>query len=195
MYLPSYFAVEDRRELLAFMRQYPFASITTAHNGHLTATHAPLAVRERGQELSLIGHFARANEQWQALQAGCEALVIFNGPHAYVSPSLYESKLSVPTWNYAVVHAYGRATMIDSEPAVMELVEDVDPRYREQWDSLPDKFRTGMLSGLVAFEIRVAKLEGKFKLSQNRPATDQARVAESFAGTELGDLMKRMKKA
>jgi len=191
MYVPAHFAVEDRRELVAFMRQHPFAIVTTAQDGHITATHAPLIIRENGEELWLIGHFARANQQSKALEQGAEALVIFSGPHAYVSPRLYESKLAVPTWNYAAVHAYGRASIVDSEEAVLALVHEIDAQYREQWDSLPQEFRTGMLRGLVAFEIQVKSLEGKYKLSQNRPALDQASVAKSFEATELGDLMKR----
>jgi transcriptional regulator len=191
MYTPEHFAVEDRRELIAFMREYPFAAIATARDGHVEATHAPLTIVERGDELVLVGHFARANPHWKALEAGAESLAIFAGPHAYISPSLYESKLSVPTWNYAVVHAYGHAVGIDAEQAVLQLVQQVDPAYRGQWDELPEQFRSKMLNGVAAFEIHVSRLEGKYKLSQNRPAGDQARVASSFAGTDLGELMKR----
>jgi transcriptional regulator len=191
MYVPAHFAVEDRRELIAFMRQHPFAIVTTAQDGHITATHAPIVVRESGEELRLVGHFARANQHWKALEEGAEALVIFSGPHAYVSPALYESKLAVPTWNYAAVHAYGHGAVVDSEEAVLALVNVIDGSYREQWDSLPQDFRANMLRGLVAFEIQITSLEGKYKLSQNRPPGDQIRVAESFEGTELGDLIKR----
>jgi len=194
MYVPAHFAVEDRSELIAFIRRHPFAIVTTSQDGHITATHAPLIIRENGEQLWLTGHFARANQQWKALEQGAEALVIFSGPHAYVSPALYESKLAVPTWNYAAVHAYGHASIVDSDDAVLRLVDEIDAKYRGQWDSLPEDFRHSMLRGLVAFEIQVVSLEGKYKLSQNRPVVDQARVAESFEGTELGDMMKRIKR-
>lgn len=191
MYIPAHFEVEDRGELIAFMRAYNFACIVTARDGHAVGTHAPLVVRDDNGALSLIGHFAKANNQWKDLAEGIEALVIFSGPHAYVSPSLYESKLSVPTWNYTAVHAYGRAAILDPERAVLELVNATEPDYRKQWDELPREFQQKMLGGVAAFEIRVTRLEGKYKLSQNRPVQDQLRVADFFAGTPLGDLMKQ----
>lgn len=192
MYIPPHFEVQDRNELIRFMRRYNFAAVVTAGNGELTATHLPLVVREDESGIALIGHVARAAPAG-IVNCSTELMAIFTGPHAYVSPSLYESKLSVPTWNYTAVHAYGNRTLIDPEPALMALVAATEPAYRKQWDELPDEFRLKMIGGVVAFEIRVTRLEGKYKLSQNRPAADRARVAESFAGTELGEFMNRWK--
>ncbi len=189
MYIPRHFAIEDRQELLAFMQRYNFAAIVTTQDGAMTATHAPLLVRENGDGIYLTGHFARANDHWKAVASSHEILVLFTGPHAYISPSLYDSKAAVPTWNYAAVHAYGHGRIVDAEPALMALVEAMEPAYRQQWEQLPSEFRSKMISGVVAFEIQVGKLEGKFKLSQNRPMQDQLSVAEAFDGTELGALM------
>src|SRR5947209_17057312 len=99
MYIPAHFEVQDRGELVAFMRRYNFAAVVTARDGELTATHVPLVVREDASGISLVGHIARAN-QTGVVNCSTELMAIFTGPHAYVSPSLYESKLSVPTWNY-----------------------------------------------------------------------------------------------
>ena len=172
------------------MRQYNFAVVVSVHNRSTTATHAPLVVREAGARISLLGHFAKANDHCKSLAAGGEVLVIFTGPHGYVSPSLYESKLAVPTWNYTAVHAYGTPSIVDAEPTLRALIEVSDPDYRKQFDELPPDFRTKMIAGVVAFEIQIDRLEGKFKLSQNRPIGDQLRVAEAFEHTELGDLIK-----
>ena len=191
MYTPAHFEVRDRDEIVAFMRQYNFAAVVMTLGGEITATHAPLVVRENAGELSLIGHFAKANPCSAALE-NCAALVIFTGPHDYISPSLYDSKLSVPTWNYTAVHAYGTAGIINPEPALMMLIEESEPAYRQQWDALPASFREKMIAGVTAFEIRVKKIEGKYKLSQNRPPADRARVTQAFEGSELGEFMRRV---
>lgn len=168
------------------MRRYNFATLVTLRDGNLTATHAPLVVRESGDEITLVGHLSNAGLP----TCFSDVLVIFTGPHAYISPSLYESKLSVPTWNYTAVHAHGTARTIDTEAALMELVNAMEPAYRKQWDELPEEFRAKMMGAVTAFEIRVKRLEGKYKLSQNRPPADRLRVTEAFDGTELGEFMK-----
>ena len=187
MYTPAHFEIQDRAELVAFMRRYNFATLVTNEGGNLTATHAPLVVRDGGNEMTLVGHLSKAGLP----VCFSDVLVIFTGPHAYVSPSLYESKQSVPTWNYTAVHAYGKARAVDAEAALLELVNDIEPAYRKQWDELPAEFRAKMIAGVTAFEIQVNRLEGKYKLSQNRPVPDQLRVTEAFDGTELGEFMKK----
>jgi transcriptional regulator len=190
VYTPAHFEVDDRLQIVAFMRRYNFAALVSVHDGKTTATHAPLVVRDEGKHVHLIGHVAKANNHWKSLAIGTEVLVIFTGPHGYVSPSLYESKLSVPTWNYTAVHAYGTSAIVHAEPALRALIETAEPAYRKQFDELPPDFRAKMIDGVVAFEIRVDRLEGKFKLSQNRPMGDRLRVAAAFEGTELGEFMK-----
>jgi transcriptional regulator len=190
MYTPAHFDIQDRAELVAFMRRYNFATIVSAPEGNLTGAHAPLVVRESGGEITLVGHLSKAG------LPACfsDVLVIFNGPHAYVSPSLYESTLSVPTWNYTAVHAYGTARPVDAEAALMELVNAMEPAYRKQWGELPEEFRAKMIGGVTAFEIPVKRLEGKYKLSQNRPVSDQLRVTEAFCETELGEFMRKIRR-
>jgi transcriptional regulator len=184
VYLPPHFREEDRAELLAFMRANSFASLVSVVDGAPFATHLPLMVEERSDELVITGHLAKPNAQWQGF-AGAESLVIFGGPHAYISPSLYEKVESVPTWNYMAVHAYGTPLTYrysDAPEQMQSMLERMmasyDPGYLAQWETLTDKFRTGMMMGIVAFEMMVTRLEGKYKLSQNRSLVDQATVAD-----------------
>ena len=190
MYTPAHFEMQDRAELVGFMRRYNFATLVFTAREKLTAAHAPLVVREHEGGITLVGHLSRAG----LATLFSDVLVIFTGPHAYVSPSLYESKQSVPTWNYTAVHAYGTAHAIEPEPALMELVDVMEPRYHQQWSALPDEYRAKMMAAVVAFEIRVDRLEGKYKLSQNRPVEDQRRVTEAFEGTELGEFMQKVRR-
>jgi transcriptional regulator len=185
MYIPHHFLVEDRQELTAFMRAHSFAALVGLVEGRLFATHLPFVVAERGGELLLRAHLAKNNPQADALAAGGEVVVIFQGPHAYVSPSLYENRQSVPTWNYTAVHASGAASVLPETADKVALLEammaEYEPAYREQWEGLSETYRQGMLNGIVAFEVRVTRLEGKYKLSQNRPPGDRRRVAEALA--------------
>ena len=187
MYTPAHFEIQDRAELVSFMRRYNFATLVFAAGESLTAAHAPLVVRESEGGLTLAGHLSRAG----LTSLFSDVLVIFTGPHAYISPSLYESKQSVPTWNYTAVHAYGKAHAVEAEPVLMELVDAMEPVYRQQWSALPEEYRARMIAAVIAFEIGVDRLEGKYKLSQNRPVEDQRRVSEAFRGTELGEFMQK----
>ena len=132
----------------------------------------------------LHGHIAKSNPHGALLQGDQESLAIFHGPHAYISPKLYESRESVPTWNYAAVHVYGHVRAVtDPEPLmeeVREIINAFDPDYFAQWSSLNDKFRYGMLKQIVGFEIVATRIEAKFKISQNRTKADQAAVIASL---------------
>lgn len=184
MYTPRHFAVDDPAELSAFMQHYNFAVLVTALEGQLMATHLPFRLdSERGEHGTLIAHMARANPQWQAFTSEQEVLVIFSGPHAYVSPSWYEAApTNVPTWNYAAVHAYGVPTIIVDHEAVYamlgQLVHEHEAHFRHPWSmqSSEDSVHK-LISAIVAFEIPITRLEGKYKLSQNRTPADQASVA------------------
>lgn len=200
MYIPEYNRVKDTASAVAFMRDNPFAIVISSGGVSPFATHIPVLVCEYGDQLVLRGHIARANSHWRLLQQEQETLVIFHGPHAYVSPRLYESHESVPTWNYAVVHAYGRAEVfLERERLKDVLVETIltfDPGYLEQWSNLSEKVRTKLLSQITGFEISSVRLEAKFKLSQNRSQADRARVVESFQGSEdsaVAEIAKLMK--
>ena len=113
LYMPPHFHVEDRAALVAFMEANGFATLVSHGAGGLSVSHVPLLVEADGQELRLLGHVARNNEHWRALEGADEVLAIFHGPHAYVSPTWYAQHPSVPTWNYAVVHAHGKARLMD----------------------------------------------------------------------------------
>jgi transcriptional regulator len=192
MYSPKFNLVYDRGILLEAMRAFSFATLFGAANddepgGGAVATHLPLVVKDEGKHGLLEGHFAKANRHWQFL-AGRETLVVFAGPHSYVSPALYTDPLSVPTWNYIAIHAYGALELIEDELGKEELVKSLiaahDPAYLKQWRELPDGFRSTMLAGIMGFRIPIARIEGKFKLSQNRNAEERRNIyAAQSAGS------------
>ena len=184
MYIPEFNRLKDSATALAFMQANPFAIVVSAGEGSPFATHIPVLAAEAAGEVLLRGHVARNNPQWKLLEQERETLVIFQGPHAYISPSLYGSRESVPTWNYAAVHAYGRARIFEKPQLLTEVLVDTiaffDQAYLDQWHGLNENYRAKMLSNIVGFEIAVERLEAKFKLSQNRPKADQARVIQSL---------------
>jgi len=201
MYIPKAFHQTDQAELLAFMRANSFITLVSTLDGVPFASHIPIAIRVEGEAITLIGHVARANPHWHAFASG-ETLAIFTGPHAYISPSLYEQHESVPTWNYIAVHAYGQPEIVTLaqdrarlEALVDTLVDSYEAAYQQQWAELSERFRTGMLNGIVGFELPVTRLEGKYKMSQNRSPADQQRVATALrhrtdpAAQELGQQM------
>ena len=202
MYAPEHFQIEDKQVLLAFMRQHVFAVLVSERDGAPFATHLPLLAEQASPGIKLRGHVARANPHWRSLSLKPDALAIFHGPHAYVSPSLYHSRAAVPTWNYIAVHAYGKVRLLEAESDKVALLESMigcfEPSYKAQWDALAQDYRHNMLGGIVAFQIEVERLEGKFKLSQNRPADDRARVADALLASpesgaaEIATWMKRL---
>ncbi len=189
MYTPKFNQVFDRAILIEAMRAWPFAILfgsQSTDSAGMTpqATHLPLVVKDEGEHGVLEGHFAKANPHWKAL-GGNETLIVFSGPHTYVSPSLYAQQLSVPTWNYIAVHAYGTLEPVEDEAGKIALLEGLieanDPAYIQQWRELPDGFRRTMLAGIVGFRIPIKRIEGKFKLSQNRPEVDRRNVQAAHA--------------
>ena len=202
MYLPASFSLDDEVRIEAFIGQYDFATIVTASSSGPIVTHAPLIARRRPEGLVLVGHVARANDHWRAMDGASPAVAIFHGPHGYVSPTWYASGPAVPTWNYAVVHAHGKPRAADddsfTEAAVSELVAkyEVGP---DAWriDDLPTDFRDDLMAAIVGFEMPVERLEAKFKLSQNRSDDDRAGAIaglqrrSSGEASALADLMRR----
>jgi transcriptional regulator len=189
MYTPKFNRVTDRAVLLEAMRAYSFAILFGPdrggeNEGPAVATHLPLLVRDEGEHGTLLGHFARANPHWKAL-AGRETLVVLPGPHSYVSPRLYIEPLSVPTWNYIAVHAYGTLSLIQDDEGKSHLVEELiavhDPDYLDRWRAMPDGYRRTMLAGIMGFRIPIDRVEAKFKLSQNRAAQERGNVREAHA--------------
>lgn len=184
MYTPRFNQLSDRAILLDTMRAYSFAILigpldeTIAAAQH-HATHLPLVIKDEGPHGLLEGHFAKANPHWQSL-ANRETLVVFPGPHSYVSPSLYAEPLSVPTWNYIAIHARGTLQLVEDDPAkealLAGLIQANEPAYADQWRNLPESYRRTMLSGIIGFRIPITHIEGKFKLSQNRPEPDRRAI-------------------
>jgi transcriptional regulator len=184
VYIPEHFRLRHHEDAIAFMRANPFAILISTTEDGPFATHLPLFVSESEEKLLLRGHVAKANPHWRRLEQQPECLTIFHGAHSYVSPSNYSARESVPTWNYAAVHVYGSARLFSSEQDVHamlnELMETFEPAYRQQWEELSQKYRENMLRQIVGFQIEVTKLEGKFKLSQNRTREDQENVIASL---------------
>lgn len=187
MYTPRFNQVTDRSILLTAMRENSFALLAgpgVAESGAVTATHLPLIVKDEGEHGLIEGHFAKANRHWETL-AGRETLVVFSGPHSYVSPTLYTEPLSVPTWNYIAVHAYGILELVEDGDRKDTLLEDLiaihEPSYAEQWRGLPEGYRRTMLAGIVGFRIPITRIEGKFKLSQNRNEAERNNVRTAQA--------------
>jgi transcriptional regulator len=180
LYSPSYNRIEDRAELLAFMRANSFVLLVTGTGGTLHASHLPAQVHLAGQNIVLDMHMARNNPQWREFFDD-EVLVVFSGPHAYVSPRWYEEQERVPTWNYAAVHAYGVPKMIEERKRKhrnqRQLVEALDPQWLPKFDALRPAYVEKMLEGIVNFEIAVTRLETRWKLSQNRSRREQELIA------------------
>ena len=190
MYVPPHFA-EDRLPVLQeFIGHNSFATLVTLNSGGLIANHLPLLLDpEPAPHGRLIGHLARANNQWRELNADIQALAIFAGPQAYISPSWYATKAEtgkvVPTWNYAAVHAYGALRIVEDANWLRDLVGRLTTRHEagraHPWkvEDAPEDFVRAQLKGIVGIELMVERFEGKWKLSQNRPEADRL-------GTERG---------
>lgn len=179
MYVPEHFRESDPATLHAFVRAHSFATLVSNGADGLIATHLPLLLdADRGAHGTLVGHLARANPHGAALAEGGETLAIFHGPHAYVSPRWYTTPMAVPTWNYAVVHAYGRPRLVEApEPLraiLMRTVAEFEAAFDYQWLPPEGDFVDKLAKQVIGFEIEIERLEGKMKLSQNRPKADQA---------------------
>ncbi|MHB1291508.1 MAG: FMN-binding negative transcriptional regulator [Sulfuricella sp.] len=186
MYIPEHFKETNPERIAALIKDYPFGMLVTAPEGVPFVSHLPFlfenVVDTHGK---LLGHMARANPQWQHFVAGGEALAVFQGPHAYVSPSGYSAP-GVPTWNYAVVHLYGKPRIIDGEAELEGLLERLtsihESHMQNSWKpNLEGERRSKLLGMIVGFEIEISDVQGKFKLSQNRPTEDQQHVIEALS--------------
>jgi transcriptional regulator len=202
MYIPAAFR-ENRLDVLHdLIRQNSFGTVVSHGAEGMVASHLPLLLdSERGPHGTLRGHVARANPHWQEFQDEAEVLVIFTGPHAYISPSWYQAELSVPTWNYAAVHAYGVPRLVEGDElyGILEaMVRTHEAPLDKPWAlQLPDDFLSRMMKAIVGFEICITRLEGKLKLGQNRSSADQQGVVEALMrqgdplGVGVAELMKR----
>ena len=193
MYIPPAFRVEDQARLAAFLREYSFATFITNDGVAPFASHLPMLYRsDLGEHGTLIAHLARANPQWQHFAEGREALAIFHGPHGYISPSWYATSPAVPTWNYAVVHAYGVPRIFEDHDRIAALLRETislyESSFAQPWPGeLPADYLDKMIRGIVAFEMPITRLEGKFKLGQNRSPADVQGVYQALSQSPSND--------
>ncbi len=202
MYTPAHFSSDDPALIDEVMRRYPFATLTgNDADKRPFATHLPVVAERDERTWRIEGHVARANPHWRWLEQAPQALLVFQGPHGYVSPSLYEQKLSVPTWNYVAVHVYAEVSTVhdaaEKDALLKRLIGRNEPAYAEQWRGLPEDFQQKMLAAIVGLRMVPVRVEAKFKLSQNRPAADRTRIlAAQREGNEterdMADWMARL---
>lgn len=186
MYIPTNFKQEEEEKINSFIRENSFGILFSTSNPPM-ATHLPFLLRTSSTDKSLISHMARANPQWQELQDK-EVLIIFHGPHAYISPAWYEEEQVVPTWNYLAVHVYGKVSINDEEQTIIETLDEMTNFYERIYGNnsspwklpLEDKYVQQLMKGLVAFEIRVDRMEAKWKLNQNHTKERQIKVMEQL---------------
>lgn len=199
MYNPASFRETDPEKLREAIREYPFATLVTIGAQGLEATHLPMMCAGN----MLRGHIAKANPQWQEYEAGTEALAIFTGPQHYISPNWYASKLEhgrvVPTWNYVAIHARGKLTFHHDPEWLRGLVTDLTGEHErtqeKPWrvSDAPAEFIDAQLRAIVGVEMTVTSMEGKWKLSQNRPAADVDGVIEGLGDDGMAGLMRRLR--
>jgi transcriptional regulator len=194
MYQPQHFR-EDRLAVQhALIREHPLGLLVTAGPVGLLANHVPFLVDNDGSAHgTLRAHIARANPQWKDLSDVAECLVVFQGPQSYISPSLYPTKREhgkvVPTWNYITVHAWGQPRVIDDDAWLRRQIDDLTSHNEgprpEPWSvsDAPEPYVTAQIKGIIGIEIPIARIEGKWKVSQNRSAVDRAGVVEGLHGS------------
>jgi transcriptional regulator len=193
MYIPHLNRVEDAAKITAFIHAYGFATLVTQSEGVLVASHLPVLLDERdGNHGSLRSHMASANDQWRQFHPAREVLCIFQGPHSYISPSWYQSKIAVPTWNYAAVHVYGLPQIIEEPAALRKIVIDTTAKYESKLTSdgasaPQNDLVDALLRTIIGFSIRITRIEAKFKLGQNRPKEDQESMLRALGTSESAD--------
>ena len=202
MYIPAHFAHDGRSDVLAVMREHNFATLVSMIDGMPFATHAPLLVHEdRAGKVRIEGHVAAANPHGAALADDAQVLVVFSGPHSYVSPTRYRSPHRVPTWNYIAVHAMGRATRIADAKAKLAILARLiavhEPDFAARFATFDPDLRDSLVGAIVGFEIAVDRLESKFKLGQNRLSDDLPSLQAEYENgseneRELAAWMKRL---
>ncbi|MEC5240192.1 FMN-binding negative transcriptional regulator [Bacillus mycoides] len=199
MYIPKHFTIQDEETKYEMIEQNSFATLFSQHNGAPYATHLPLLLNR--ETLTLSGHFARPNEQWKD-SGNQQVLAIFQGPHSYISPSWYETNKAVPTWNYVAVHVYGELEIVEDEQELIDSLQDLvhkyeNPKSTYSLNNVDPNYMEGLSRGIVGFRIKIKKIEGKVKLSQNHSVERRELVIEELekVGSEgsrgIAGLMKK----
>ncbi len=201
MYTPQHNKAQDKQEILEFMKAHDFAVLVTSHENKIMATHLLFLFDGDAENLTLVSHMAKANQQWKQFSNAGEVMVIFQGSHSYVSPFNYEKDLNVPTWNYIAVHAYGLVSVMESGDEKLKLLHRLvshhDPEYFEKkFKTLPEDFIRNKMKGIVAFKIKVTRLEERFKLSQDKTDVEKQNIMNSLSssgGNEAAGIVSAMK--
>jgi len=186
VYIPKSFREKDKKKLNSFIERYNFAVLFSQKEGLPYATHLPFMIdSSRGEQGTLIAHFARANKHWRLIDENQQVLVIFQGPHSYITPHWYQQKESVPTWNYAAIHIYGKAKLIYDPERLREMVTKLTDLQEKQTNSQWDRtnIEPGMesnLKAIIGIEIPIDRIEGKYKFNQNRSREDQEGVCKAM---------------
>ncbi|MBN6889873.1 transcriptional regulator [Cytobacillus horneckiae] len=199
MYIPKYFKIDDEEVIYDFIEKNGFATVFSQHNGEPYATHLPLMLNE--SKNALFGHFARPNEQWKDIDDQ-QILAVFQGPHCYISPTWYETTKAVPTWNYVSIHIYGKMEIVEDKKVIYNSLNDLVNKYESidsiyNLDNVESSFIEGMSKGIVAFKLKITKIEAKAKLSQNHPVERQKLIIKHLEDTpqqdniQIASLMKR----
>lgn len=188
MYIPKYFKVTDMNEVRDFIQKNSFGTIVTTKKGKPIATHLPLGLSEKDGDYYITGHMAYGNPQWRTFETCEDVLVMFQGPHAYISSSWYEHE-NVPTWNYQAVHVYGTASTLNEEELQQELTKMLQKyeNHRENpvlWEKLSPQVLEKELKGIVGFKIKVTEIQAAYKLSQNRNEKDFLNVIDKLQEEE-----------
>ena len=184
MYIPKYFKVTNVNEIWDFVQNHSFGTIITTEQGKPIATHLPVGLNKIGDDYYITGHLAYGNPQWRTFETCNNVLVIFQGPHAYISSSWYSHE-NVPTWNYQAIHMYGKASILDKNELTDELSRMLEKyeQNREEpvlWDKLSPELLESQLKGIVGFKIKVEEIQAAFKLSQNRNETDYNNIIDKL---------------
>ncbi|CAM3276539.1 FMN-binding negative transcriptional regulator [Filibacter tadaridae] len=184
MYIPKYFKVTSVDEIRDFVQNNSFGTIVTTEQGKPIATHLPFGLDEKDDGYYITGHMAYGNPQWRTFETGEDVLVMFQGPHAYISSSWYE-KENVPTWNYQAVHLYGKASILEKDELIKDLtimLEKYEGNRKKPvlWDKLSPQLLESELKGIVGFKIKVEEIQAAYKLSQNRNETDFTNIIDKL---------------
>ena len=205
MYVPKFYKVTDVDEIREFVQHHSFGTLVTTRKGRPIATHLPLQLVKKDEDCYITGHMAYGNPQWRTFEASEETLIMFQGPHSYISSSWYEQE-NVPTWNYQAVHMYGAAQILDEEEMRQDLVKLLK-KYEQHrsdpvlWDKLSPSLLEKEMKGIVGFKVKVNEIQAAYKMSQNRNETDYRNIIEQLRNegnpdsSRMADVMeKRMEK-
>jgi transcriptional regulator len=203
MYIPKYFKVTNFEEIREFIQMNSFGTLITTKKGKPIATHLPLQLINKGDDYYITGHMAFGNPQWRTFETCKDVLIIFQGPHAYISSSWYEQE-NVPTGNYQAVHVYGTAIILNEEELKQDLTMLLQKyeKHRKNpvlWDKLSPQLLEKQLKGIVGFKIKVQEVQAAYKLSQNRNEEDyrniidQLEKEEDLNSHQLAEAMKKNK--